>query len=237
MIDLKHIDANEVKKVFSEFLYEYSSPAFGSLTKRDIDILIFMKLQKLGVISSDPSKFELVKELKITSMKAKNLIYESNLRTMELGDMRESLKEVITNPTFLKTGDKIAIQIENPLIIDVLKSELKELGYITEGSFSPDIVKLTKEAYIALFESFIPYATREKVKLTLIELGIEESVNFKKVLGSVLKKIAVKAIGEMGEPLVGEMGSFLDPIMTGAIDLIKEKFTGLTEEGNNNNEE
>ena len=39
------LDSEEVSRVFKELLKEYINPAYGSMSKRDFDIMLFMKLQ------------------------------------------------------------------------------------------------------------------------------------------------------------------------------------------------
>ena len=38
------VDTKEVKRVFKELITAYMNPAYGSMSKRDFDILLFMKL-------------------------------------------------------------------------------------------------------------------------------------------------------------------------------------------------
>ena len=48
------VDGKEVKRVFKELITAYMNPAYGSMSKRDFDILLFMKLQDLKIIEKDP---------------------------------------------------------------------------------------------------------------------------------------------------------------------------------------
>jgi len=41
------IDAEKVKIAFKELMKDYLTPAFAAISKRDFDILLFMKFQKL----------------------------------------------------------------------------------------------------------------------------------------------------------------------------------------------
>ncbi len=60
--------------VLSELLESYMEPAFGSLPKKELDLLILKALAGLGYISSEPSIYELVSKLRVTRTKARNLI-------------------------------------------------------------------------------------------------------------------------------------------------------------------
>jgi hypothetical protein len=128
----------EVKKAFVGLLSDYLSPAFGSISKRDFDILLFMKLQELGAIDKNPEIYELVSDLRVTRAKARNLLYEAKLRASSQQDLDEELRSLMVSPIFLKDNDKIGIEVGNPYLIDHLRFKLKKLNHITDGSFSPE---------------------------------------------------------------------------------------------------
>jgi hypothetical protein len=60
------LNSDDIKVVFKELIKDYFSPAFGSISKRDLDILLFIKLQKLKLISENPEIYELISELRVT---------------------------------------------------------------------------------------------------------------------------------------------------------------------------
>lgn len=47
---LNEADAIDVKQRFIELVNSYLQPSYGSMSKRDFEILLFMKLQELGAI-------------------------------------------------------------------------------------------------------------------------------------------------------------------------------------------
>ena len=53
------LDDALAKKAIKTIISGYMSPAFGSVTKRDFDILMFMQLQELGLIEQNPEIYEL----------------------------------------------------------------------------------------------------------------------------------------------------------------------------------
>ena len=76
---LRDIDAERLKSAFVELMEVYNSPAFGSITKKDFEVTLFIKLQEIGVITEHPSLYEVLTKLKVTRTKARHLIYEANL--------------------------------------------------------------------------------------------------------------------------------------------------------------
>jgi len=130
-------------------------------------------------------------------------------------------------PLFIKEGDKIGIEIGNPFLIDYLRHELKELHHITDGSFSPELVKLTKDAYIDLFEKFLPKDSKKKIKEALISAGAEPDKSFKGVMLGVLGKLGSKVADEAGSEAAKSIVKYLGPVLEGSVSKIKDTFTEL----------
>lgn len=72
---LKQADAGEVKKEFIDLVESYLQPSYGSMSKRDFEILLFMKLQNLDAIDENPDLYQLIKDLKISRTRVRNLLY------------------------------------------------------------------------------------------------------------------------------------------------------------------
>ena len=224
---IKEKDPDKVKNAFCELLADYLKPAYGSISKRDFDILLFMKLQEIGVFSKNPELYELVSELKVTRAKARNLLYESKLRQTSQAELDEELKELIKKPIFLKDNDKIGIEIDNPYLIDHLRAKLKRLNHITDGSFSPELVRLTTEAFTSLFESYLPNNSKAAIKKAFVEIGAKADTSLKGILKGVLKKLGSKIADNAGGQIAESVGEYLGPLINGSIEIIKSKFAGL----------
>ena len=229
--EIEDSDAETVKKAFINLMSIYLTPAFGSISKRDFDISLFMTLQDLGIIDKNPEMYELVSELKVTRAKARNLLYEAKLRTSTKDDLDEELKELLKGPVFLKESEKIGIEIGNPYLIDHLRHKLKELNHITDGSFSPELVKLTTDAYLALFEKYLPYGGKEKVIEEFVAIGVKSDGSFKGVMTAVLTKLGTKVADEAGGEVAKSIVGYLGPVLSGSFESIKELFSPLFEEG------
>ncbi len=226
------IDAEKVKIAFKELMKDYLTPAFGAISKRDFDILLFMKFQKLEIFENDPEIYDIVSSLKVTRTKARNLLYEAKLRATSEDELNDELKLLLLSPVFLKDNDKIALEIGNPFLTDHLRAKLKKLGHITDGSFSSELIKLTEKAYLSLFEDMLPDGKKDDIKTALIESGITTDTSFKGVMKGVLKKLGKKFAGDVGDEVGENIGEYLDPIINGGVELIKKKISTLTEGDN-----
>jgi len=172
MIQTKDIsikNGQTIEQELVDFLNKYLNPSFGSMTKRDVDIEVFLLLQNLGLIDENPKIYDVVNKLQITSSRARNLIYQSSLRKMNEQQLNEQLMHAVQNPHILVTGDRlIGIEIDNPLVIDFAKKKLFDLGYITDGSFSAGLLRMTTEAFSALVVEYMEKQDVEKIHQTIV---------------------------------------------------------------------
>ena len=165
-------DSDRKTKLLVDFLNAYSNPSFGSMSKRDTDVALFSMMQELGIINMCPQIYEVVSLLHVTSSKARNLIYEASLRRNDEETLNRSLLEHLQKPRFLATSDKmIALEIDDPLLIDHLKFKLRNLNHVTDGSFNPGLVKMSYDAYASLFGDTLPQDVKDRL---LHEIDIEE---------------------------------------------------------------
>lgn len=218
MIELANITKpiDEQQNLLIGFLNTYCMPSFGSMSKRDVDISVFMLMHDLGIIKENPQVYDVVSLLHITSSKARNLIYESSLRRNSRSTLDQALFELLKCPIFIATSDNmIAIEIDDPLLIDHLKQKLRELKFITDGSFNKGIVKMTINAYATLFDVFLSDEDRERLFPAMGEIQYEEELDIKpedgpsarskKVLIWICKKVAEIAASEMAETWVPQV--------------------------------
>lgn len=224
---LEGAKSDSIKKIFIDFVKEYITPSYGSMSKRDFEILLFMKLQELKVIDKDPDLYSLIKNLKISRSRARNLLYEAKMRSSNDKDLDKELIELLTKPIFLKDGDRIAIEIQNPLITDHFRFKLKELGHITDGSFSPELVKLNYVAYIALADKLSSNEVKANIVKLFVEEGIMKDCSFKAVFSEIVKKIGHKIAGKAGEVATDQLFQFLSPITRDSVKYVSKGILDL----------
>ncbi len=211
---LEKIDSTVAKESLAKLIEYYINPAFGALPKREEDIALFQCLQELGIFDDTPDLYSLVSSLRITRAKARNLLYEVNLRKSTAANIEDELLELLKEPVFLKDNDKVCLEIGNPLLIDHLKHELKELKHITDGSFSPELVKLTPDAYIALVNKKFAKVKKADVDKALIACGIKKDVNAKTIFKDVLKKVGKKVADDTGDAAGELLGNYLGDLLS-----------------------
>ncbi len=226
---LKASSEKEAKAALAYFLQSYTSPAFGALPKGEIELVVLNVLEQLGAIDSEPELYELVSKLKVTRTKARSLIYNRELRRSSDDELNQKVIKLLKRPLIQKDGDLYVLEVENPLVSDHLRSQVKKLGFVSDGSFSPSIVKLGLDAITALIESNLTAKEKTAVKKALIKAGAPDK-SFRGVLKATLKKIAKKVASNTGEALMDQASDYLSPIIDAGIERIKETAEELFED-------
>lgn len=148
----------------------------------------------------------------------------------------EQLKNALKNVRFLKESSYlISIEIENPLLIDHLKSKLKEKGYITDGSFSLDIIKLNADAFITLLEIYLDEKVKKEIEGKLIDLGYIEDKSFKGILKNLLINISKKIVGNISDTIVSEFIAYLVEGSISNLDRMIKNIRELIQKGQKDN--
>ena len=223
------------RKVLKLLLERYLTPAFGTLPKREIDLLFFEAFEELGFIELEPKNaydkstiYQIVQRLRVTSRKARNLLYDRELRRFASDDLEEKLdervREALKHPIVQKQGDLFVLEIENPLVIDHLRARMKSLGYAADGSFSPTLVKLPGEAIASLIESYMSEEERRDALEAFREAGVlsEEGVSLRKVLKGVFMVLGRKMADEAGAQLAEQFfGLLVDKAFPELVSLVQ----------------
>ena len=230
-IDKQHFPQGEnIEKtliVLERIFKEYSHPSFGSMSKRDVDIMLFKALQDLEIIDAKPSIYDVIRLLNVTRSKARNLIYESSLQRQDEQNLEQELKDLIIKPIFLKEGDKVCIEVDNPLLIDYIRQRLKGLKHITDSSFNNELVKMTPEAFSALYTALLPEGSIDAINRKFVALGVQDE---KGPLGVVKKVVAIitrAALGRSGEMLAEATINAIGSWLHGNFDNIPNEVDGL----------
>ena len=211
------------KAALDSFLHEFLTPAFGALPKGEIELQILKLLVELDAIGKNPSIYELVSKLKITRAKARKLIYDRELRTRTTEDLDNEVRELLKNPLIQKSGESFVLEVENPLVADHLRSKLKRLNHVTDGSFSPSIVSLTLNAIVALIEDEVPESDQKHATASLIAAGAPEKT-FRGILKATLKKLGSKIASDTGDAVAEQVSDYVGPFIDGTVELAKDKF-------------
>ncbi|MGQ3892879.1 hypothetical protein [Legionella sp. CNM-4043-24] len=208
-----------IEEALIKFLTQITDPAFGIHNKSELEYLVFELMKNTGIFNENTSLYSLMTELGITQTKASQLIYNYDVRKLEDDKiLDEKIIEFLLNADFAKDGDYFVLDIESPLLRVYLKNRLKEIGHVSDGSFSQTVVRMNLNAVSGIIEYYLPKKEHKKVKAALIEAGAPDG-SFKGVLKSSLKYLGSKVLGEGAGTLVDNFPDMLNGLIKSSVDI------------------
>jgi len=195
---IESADAQARAEALAVLLDAHASPVFGAAKATEHEVAAFRAFQRLGILSAEPDEYDLIMTLRVTKAKARALLYQVALRASPGADaMDASLRELVSQPLVGKDGDKILIEVANPLLMDSLRQRIRRLGHISDGSFSGSLAKVSVSAFGALVADLVPDDRQAAIKTRLREQGIA---------GDDLPGLISGALGRFGKQVAGATG-------------------------------
>ena len=202
------LDDNENAKQFSKnFIETFATPAFGAISKTEVDNLVFGLLVEVGALDPKSQVYEIARDLNVTPAKARNLLFQWQLRSMGKGDvLKNDLIEALTSVRFSKDGDLLSFGVESPILREELRSRLKHLRIYADASFSSEIVRISVEHFVEFLDNFLGEFEKKKIRQALLRDNQIEDNTYKAAACRILKGIAEKAAGKAGGELIDLFG-------------------------------
>ena len=222
-----------LRTVSQRLLAAHFSPVFGAAKAIEHEVAAYEALRDLGILNHQPDEYELVMRLRVTKAKARNLLYQAQLRALQDETVLENqLRELIANPlldTGSTKGTHWVLEVPSPLLMDALRNRIRRLRFVSDGSFSPSLAVIHKKVFPALIENLIEPDKRPAVceALRKADPNNSEGANLRDLLGGMLTELGHKAAGEAGA-VFGQKSAeaICDLMKTGSIyvlDLITNK--------------
>jgi hypothetical protein len=167
------LSPNDGQRFAAAFLDQYLAVSFGSMPKREIDLLVFRLLMDTESYKANFSAGRLQalsRKLRIPVSRIKALYYETQLRTVPLDDLawlRTNLATVLRTARLkIGPGEKIQIQIAipNPLVREELIARLESNGAIVDSSFRREILLLHCDDYFAVISAITNRTEFEEIE-------------------------------------------------------------------------
>jgi hypothetical protein len=133
-------------KFAQEFLDYYLERGFGSLTKRECDILVMALLERHTDIAA-LSNNSLSTKFKLTEARVRNLRYESKLKypPENTNYIQIQFLLCLAKSKFEEDKGRIVFVMEDVYLRQAIQAKLKEDGMFGDGSFNSEIIKINKE--------------------------------------------------------------------------------------------
>jgi hypothetical protein len=139
-----------------DFINAYLSQGFQSLGKRDVDLLVFLLLERDGALRRSDSNFDIARVLRLTPAKVRALRREAYARwrpLLETANAKDQLKSVLADvltDSKIEAGARyasarntasgyLAIRLEHPDDREVLERALLDRGEIPAYERNPDV--------------------------------------------------------------------------------------------------
>jgi len=210
-MDLNVTD-KEALQVLEKLLDSFLKPSFGALPKSEIEHLFFNALIDLGLVPKSPEAYELVGKLRVTQAKARKLIYEHSLRTLSVEQLDKAVRQLLTSPVISKSAESFVLEFDNPLVADHVKAIVKRLGYISDSSFSPSLIKLNQAVFIQLYVEMMGMERLKEAKAFLIKAGAPDTPATG-VIKSMLVKLAKTVADETGREAEDHVSEYLTDVL------------------------
>jgi len=234
VMDLTAIDRlpeAEARRILKDLFAAYARPAFGALSAREADLVVFAALRRAGAVARDASLYELMTALRISRAKARNLSFAIAIRgDLDGASLDTAVKRAVARPRgFVMDGSYIALGIEDPLIQAHMKERVRALGHLTDASFDSAVVRLKPGALAALVEALMSPGERTHFEAAMIGAGLDRSKTLRAALIGGLTHLARKTIGEdatlAGKGVLGEVyeqiADFVQPELEKAVASIR----------------
>ena len=123
----------EIASHFAQnFIQTFASPAFGAISKTEVDNLVFRLLVEAGAINPKSQVYEIARDLNVTPAKARNLLFQWQLRAMnDDTTLKDDLISALQSVRFTKDGDYMSFGVESPLLREELLCTVKTFRYLS----------------------------------------------------------------------------------------------------------
>jgi hypothetical protein len=145
------VDHSEFGK---EFLEIYLERGIGSLSKRDIDVLVLKLLEKHANLELT-SNHELSLALRLTETRVRSLRYEANLKypPSDQNFLKRRLLFILAKAEYEADAHRIVFVVEDSFIRKSLQAHLKKKGGFADSSFNSELVRVSPSQLAPVLQS------------------------------------------------------------------------------------
>jgi hypothetical protein len=228
---LNRLETPELQALLGRLLVEYTMPAFGVLPKREVDLLIFRTLRDAGVVAQDAALYQVMADLRVSRSKARNLMFDLEIRHTQSGQLDDQVRSVIMNDSYFRDANWFVLEVENPVVQAHLREICRRARVVTDASFNPSLVRLPVSGLASVLEEFMTADQQAEVKHGLYRAGKLDDPSFrglmKRALSDLAGRFAGKVGGEVMDGAIGAVGEFLQPILSGDQEAITDIWSGI----------
>jgi hypothetical protein len=187
------------------------SPAFGSLPKSELELLLFKGLKDLKVIPHNPNPYDLSAALRVKRSKATNLIYDSDLRDRTASEVLDLCRETLENAILTEDKQKkeMRLYVDNLRVQDEIKRILLAKKIPTNRTFDSAVLIVPIDGFAVLVNAFYPPQSRVNAEELCKSLAFKSKFELKDFVQGMLGAAAKTVAGKSGERITQELGDFV----------------------------
>lgn len=215
--------AGFARSVVERLLYQ----GFLSLSKRDLDLLLFFELEHAGIVSSHADNHTLGQVLRLTPTKVKSLRRDAYARWAGAAEVREHLRASLQrcfeparlttmlseNADIVKAKKHLPLLLEHPSDWFGFEQLLKQRGSVPRYARNPEVLLVPVSALLELLPEVLgSEPTREAIRS--VQRTVKETPTLKGFLTKDLKDLTW---GEAREVLNGTLATAIEKAATDSL--------------------
>ena len=223
--------AEDKARAFDQIAENYYFMNFGSLSKTDLDVLMFSIflekiLDKDQTDFSSYSNYRLSKQLGITQTRVNNLKEKKELRyPYEHFDWRESFRR-ISGKAILENG-KIKLYIPDKNLFLEVRNAIEELGGFVEIQLTQNLLQVDLAYFLDLMLAIDDETTRtqqiERIKDTVKKYSKDVEIVNRQPIGKALMGMAPDLLLKIFEECLPILGKLAAPAAKSLFQAITQK--------------
>lgn len=154
-MEYEDFSEEEVKELLSKLCKGYFNKNFGTLTKSEIDLIMFhhyLKQKMASKTNSFISEYEISKELGISQARVRTLKTKDYLQNENKVDWKNELLEIFNSGNFVRKDGDIEVIIPDVNLMMELRNFLEEEKMINEYVLNPKVFKCTLDVFVKVYE-------------------------------------------------------------------------------------
>jgi hypothetical protein len=164
---LDRLSQTAKREAFEAFIDFLMTPAFGSWSKREIELKVFELLYRDHLDSV--SVGEVAAELSVTRSRARSLLLETRTRLIAAPEQREqALRNLLVNwpseAEIDQTSRRLRLVVDDPFVRDLLKNHAYTEGLLLDTSFASEIISLRWIDYARLLSTVVSDADARELE-------------------------------------------------------------------------
>jgi hypothetical protein len=160
------------------FLERYTERGFGTLTKKEVDRLVFQLLVETGDLKGELDSFAVARQLKISPTKAAGLIYEYELFQPTVRDeawLKAQFGELLKHTRMGKSDkDKIKLEVRDRLLREEIENFIRsrKLGPVPDYRLNRNLLEIEFDAFCELMLQLSDETSLKKIKEELLRKNL-----------------------------------------------------------------